>query len=156
MIDSTPVSRALDALGIPYRLFTHPGPVGSLEQAALERGQTPDQVIRSIVFRLGRDGYVMVLIAGARQVSWPALRRHLGQSRVTTADEAELLEATGYEVGAVSPFGLPKPMRILADRNVFAPEAVSIGSGLRGTTVMMRTEDLKRALGEIETGSFAT
>jgi Cys-tRNA(Pro) deacylase len=162
----TPVTRALDSLGaIPYRLFRHPGPIQSLEQAAQERGQGPEQVIRSIVFRLARpagfskprrsdDDYVMVLIAGARQVSWPALRRHLGQSRLTMATEAELLKVTGYPVGAVSPFGLPRPMRLLVDESVFVPDEVSIGSGERGLTVILRSEDLRRALAGVEVGEF--
>src|SRR5687767_3162206 len=106
MPESTPVTLALDALAVPYRTDTHPGPIQSLEQAAQERGQTPDQVVRSIVFRIGKDAYAMVLIAGARQVAWPGLRKHLGRSRLTMANEAELLNITGYEVGAVSPFGL--------------------------------------------------
>jgi len=152
----TPVTLALDSLGIPYRTFTHPGPIASLEQAAQERGQQPDQVIRSILFRAAKDAFVMVLVNGARQVAWPALRKHLGQSRLTMANEQELLEATTYEVGAVSPFGLPKPTRILADEKIFEPEEISIGSGLRGTTVILRSADLKRALGEIEVGVFAT
>lgn len=97
----------------------------------------------------------MVLVAGLRQVSWPALRRHLGQSRLTTADEAELLAATGYQIGAVSPFGLPRPMRLLLDESVLAPDEVSIGSGERGATVILRSEDLRRALGEAEVGQFA-
>jgi len=84
MSDFTPVTLALDSLGIPYRTFTHPGPIASLEQAAQERGQQPDQVIRSILFRAAKDEFVMVLVNGARQVAWPALRKHLGQSRLTT------------------------------------------------------------------------
>jgi len=156
MTDSTPVTRALAAMGIAHRLFRHPGPVHSLEQAAREQGQAPEQVVRSLVFRAAKDDYVMVLIAGARQVSWPALRRHLGQSRLTTATEAEVLAAIGFERGAVSPFGLPKPMRILLDESVLAaPEGeISIGSGERGATVFLRVEDLRRALGEIEVGKF--
>ncbi len=155
MTDSTPVSLALDALHISHRLFRHPGPISSLEQAARERGQSPDQVVRSIVFRIAKDDYVMVLMAGARQVQWPTLRRHLGQSRVTMANEEELLAATGYGIGAVSPFGLPKPMRILLDESVLAQEEVSIGSGVRGVTVILRAGDLKRALGEVTVGNFS-
>lgn len=153
---ATPVTRALESAGVPYRTFTHPGPIQSLEQAARERGQTPDQVVRSIVFRLDRGAYAMVLVAGARQVSWPKLRKYVGQSRLTIATEAELLAATGYEAGAVSPFGLPGPMRLLVDESVFAPEVISIGSGMRGATVILRSEDLKRALGEFELGSFTS
>ena len=155
MTDLPPVARALDQLNIPYRLFRHPGPIHSLEQAARERNQSPDQVVRSIVFRVAKDDYVMVLIAGDRQVSWPALRRHLVQSRLTMANEEEVLKATGYERGAVSPFGLPRPMRILVDDSVFVHGEVSLGSGIRGTAIVMSSVDLKRALGEVEVGQFA-
>ena len=60
-----------------------------------------------------------------------------------------------YEPGAVSPFGLPRPMRILVDRRVFAQEEISIGSGVHNTTVIMKTEDLMRALSAAEIGDFA-
>ena len=96
----------------------------------------------------------MVLMAGPTQVSWPALRSYLGQSRLTMASEAEVLAATGYRPGAVSPFGLPAPLRILADANVFAPEEISIGSGERGVTIIMKSADLRRGLGEVEIGRF--
>jgi len=155
MLEQTPVSQALTALGLPHRLFRHPGPVSSLEQAARERGQSPRQVIRSIVFRIGAGDFVMVLVAGPAQVSWPALRSYLGQSRLTTATEDEVLRVTGYRPGAVSPFGLPAPLRILADENVFAPEEISIGSGERGATVIMKSADLRQGLGNIEIGQFA-
>jgi Cys-tRNA(Pro) deacylase len=155
MTESTPVTQALAALNIPHRLFLHPGPIHSLEQAAQERGQSPNQVVRSIVFRVGKDEYVMVLVAGLRQVSWPALRRHLGQSRLTLADESELLAATGYQIGAVSPFALPRPMRILLDESVLAPDEISIGSGERGATVILSSKDLRQALAEAEVGRFA-
>ena len=150
MTDLPPVARALDELQIPYRLFVHAGPVHSLEQAARERQQLPDQVIRSIVFRVSQDDFLMVLIAGDRQIAWPALRRYLGQSRLTLATEDEVRSVTGYERGAVAPFGLPQPLRILVDESVFSHEEVSLGSGVRGTAVIMTSLDLRRALGEVE------
>lgn len=150
-----PVSRALAAQGVPHRVFRHAGPVNTLEQAAGERGQQPTQVIRSIVFHLGADSYAMVLVAGRSQVAWPALRAYLGRSRLTTATEEELLAVTGYERGAVAPFGLPAPMRILLDRSVLSHEEVSMGSGVRGVAIILRTADLLAALGEAEIGDFA-
>jgi Cys-tRNA(Pro) deacylase len=154
-VESTPVTRALDLLGVPYRFFRHPNPVHSLEQAASERGQQPQQVVRSILFRLGEGSYVMVLIAGPGQISWPALRKHLNQSRLSMASEEEVLSATGYPRGAVSPFGLPAPIRTLVDVSVLEQNEISIGSGVRSTTVMMQKADLLRALGAHETGRFA-
>jgi Cys-tRNA(Pro) deacylase len=137
-----------------YRLFTHPGPVKSLEQAALERGQRPEQVVRSLLFRLSGDQFIMVLAAGRRQVNWKSLRHYLGQTRMTTATEEEVIAMTGYARGAVSPFGLPQPVRILVDRSVLEPEEISIGSGVRGTTIIMKSADLMKALGEVEIGDF--
>jgi Cys-tRNA(Pro)/Cys-tRNA(Cys) deacylase len=154
MDDSTPVTKDLDSKNIPYRFFRHPGPVHSLEQAALERSQQPEQIVRSIVFRLGEGQFVMVLMAGPSQISWPALRKYLGQSRISMASEEEVLLATGYKIGSVSPFGLPAPMRVLVDKSVSSQVEISIGSGLRSTTVILKTADLLRALGEVEMGEF--
>jgi Cys-tRNA(Pro) deacylase len=146
----TPVTETLTSLEIPFRTFRHPGPVNSLEQAAQERGQEPEQVVRSLLFRLAKGYYIMVLIAGPAQVSWPALRQYVGQSRITMADQGEVLQVTGYKLGAVSPFGLPTTLRILVDESVFKPQEVSIGSGERGLTVIMQSDDLKKALGGVE------
>jgi Cys-tRNA(Pro)/Cys-tRNA(Cys) deacylase len=152
---STPVTRFLDQCGVPYRFFKHVGVVRSLEQAARERGQRPEQIIRSIVFRLSRGGFVMVLVAGERQVSWPALRRHLGTSRISMATEAEVLQVTGYPLGAVSPFGTKQPLHILVDQAALQEGEISIGSGLRYTSVIIQWEDFIRALGKVEVGEFA-
>jgi Cys-tRNA(Pro)/Cys-tRNA(Cys) deacylase len=153
-IDSTRVTRELESLGVPHRLFRHPGPVHSLEQAARERGQKPEQVVRSIVFRVGKGEYLMVLAAGPRQVSWAALRSYLGKSRITMASEEEVRVATGSPLGAVSPFGLPEPMRLLIDASVLEQDEVSLGSGERFATIIMKRQDLLSALGEVETGDF--
>ncbi|MCA9974571.1 MAG: YbaK/EbsC family protein [Anaerolineales bacterium] len=150
MNSPTPVSLALAQMNIPHREFRHVGPVRSLEQAATERGQQPEQIIRSILFRLSADTFVMVLMAGPQQIDWKALRQYLDEKRLTMASEEEVRRVTGYERGAVAPFGLPAPLRILADESIFTPEEVSLGSGVRGTTIILSSADLRRALGNVE------
>lgn len=152
--DATPVAQVLDQLTIRYRLFSHSGPVTSLAQAARERGQQPEQIIRSLLFRLSVDEFVLVLVAGPQQINWKRLRTYFGRKRLTTASEAEVLRMTGYERGAVAPFGLAQPLRIVADAAVFRPAEISIGSGVRGTTVILTSADLRRALGEVEIAHF--
>jgi prolyl-tRNA editing enzyme YbaK/EbsC (Cys-tRNA(Pro) deacylase) len=154
--DATPVSRELAALGIEHHVLKHPGPLRSLEQAAAERGQRPDQIIRSIVFRTAAGEFVMVLVAGPDQIAWPKLRAYLGQSRLTTATEEELLQVTGYTRGAVAPFGLPAPMRILIDRAVLHQAVISMGSGVQGTAVVLRSADLMAGLPAAEVGDFVS
>lgn len=145
-----PVSAALTELGIPHRTFTHETPVHSLEQAAADRGQVPDQVVRSLLFRLGEGDFLMVLVAGPGQISWKTLRAHVGQSRLTLAGRDEVLRVTGYPIGAVAPFGMPQTMPILVDPSVTAHPEISLGSGARNTAVILASADLMRALGKVQ------
>jgi len=154
MIDTPPVSVALEGLKIPHSVFRHRGPLKSLAQAAEERGQKPEQVVRSILFRESRDSYIMVLAAGPRQIDWKKLRRYLGISRVTMASGEEVQEVTGYELGAVAPFGLADPIRVIVDQSVFVEEEVSMGSGVRGVAILLKSTDLMRGLGDVEIGEF--
>jgi Cys-tRNA(Pro)/Cys-tRNA(Cys) deacylase len=146
MKQETPVTRKLTTLGIPHSLHVHEKPLRSLEQAAEERGLRHDQIVRSLLFRLEDHTYVLVLVAGPGKVSWPKLRKHLDVRRLTTAKDTEVSEITGYEPGAVSPLGMRHTLRILADHNLKAQEVLSIGAGIRNAGVILRREDLLRAI----------
>jgi Cys-tRNA(Pro)/Cys-tRNA(Cys) deacylase len=154
MMTTTPVTHTLDSLNIPYRLHLHAMPLRSLEQAASERGLVPDQIVRSLVFRLENENYILVLMPGPGKVDWPKLRHHLGVSRITTADADEVLKVTGYEIGAVSPFGLPAPLRILADNRIRDHETISIGAGIRNAGIILQRDDLLNAI-QPEMGDFS-
>ncbi len=142
MDEKPPASAALEEMGVAHSVFRHAGPVESLEQAAEERGEQPEQVVRSILFRLGEEQYAMALVGGRAQISWKRLRKYMGQSRLTMASEAEVLEVTGYRVGAVSPFGVRRAVRVLVDPSLLKQEEVSLGSGVRGTAIIMKTKDM--------------
>lgn len=150
MDSSPPIARALTDLDISYQLFRHAGPVKSLEQAARERGQEPGQIVRSILFRLSQDAHVMVLVAGPQQLSWRRLREQLGQSRLSMASPDEVLAITGYAVGTVGPFALRQSVPIIVDKSVLAYDDVSIGSGVRGTALILRSADLLDALEPVD------
>jgi Cys-tRNA(Pro)/Cys-tRNA(Cys) deacylase len=154
MNETPPVSIALEKLGIPHQVFRHANPVTSLEQAAREREQRPEQVVRSILFRIAEDEFVMVLVAGPAQVSWKLLRKRLGKSRISMATEDEVLTVTGYRIGTVGPFGIRRQLKILIEAGVLSEEEISIGSGMRNTAIMLRTADLHRGLEDAEVVSL--
>ena len=153
---ATPAIAELQARSVSHRIYQHSGPVESLEQAARERDQRPEQVVRSIVFRLSEQDFIMVLMPGPGQVPWKALRRHLNTSRLTMASEEELLAATGYRPGTVNPFGLPHPMRVLIDRCILDLPEVSLGSGQRGLAILITPTGLLAALPDKEVVDFST
>jgi Cys-tRNA(Pro)/Cys-tRNA(Cys) deacylase len=135
-MSTPPVSAILTDLNVPHRIFVHPGPIESLEQAASERG------------------HAMVLVAGPGRVSWKTLRETFNRSRLTMAPREEVLAVTGYPIGAVAPFGLPDDLPILVDAGVAAHDEISIGSGVRGTTIILRSADLLQALGDPPLGAY--
>jgi Cys-tRNA(Pro)/Cys-tRNA(Cys) deacylase len=155
MNEQPAASLALEMMKIPHHIFHHNQPVHSLEQAAVDRNQRPAQIVRSILFQI-RDGeFVMVLMAGPDQIDWKKLRQLVKRSRIRMATEEEVLEVTGYQVGAVSPFGMKKQIRLMIDASVLAEEEVSIGSGIRNTAIIMKSADVQRVLGDVEVVSLA-
>ena len=152
--DKSPVSIILKQKHIPHQVFIHPGPLHSLEQAAKERGQRPEQIVRSILFRVSKGNYVMVLIAGPEQINWKILRNQLGENRLTMASEDEVLSVTGYHLGAVAPFGLLQPIKIIVDQSVLQQQIISMGSGIRGIAIILKSDDLMKALGDYQIGDF--
>jgi len=150
MTDQPPASIALEKLNIPHQVFRHQTQVNSFEQAASDRNQRPEQVVRSILFQIRPEEYLMVLVAGPAQIDWRKLRQLVKRSRVRMATEDEVLEVTGYRVGTVSPFGLKNPVKVLIDDSVLKEDEVSIGSGVRSVAIIMKSADIQRALGEPE------
>lgn len=148
--EQPPASIALEKMNIPHRLFQHETPVTSFEQAAADRNQRPGQIVRSILFQIRPEEFLMVLMAGPSQIDWRKLRQLVKRSRVRMASEEEVLEVTGYRVGTVSPFGLKNQVKVLIDASVLAEEEVSIGSGVRNTAIILKSADLHRALGDVE------
>lgn len=154
MTQQTPASIALEQLNIPHQIFIHETPVTSFEQAAADRNQRPEQIVRSILFQIRPEEFLMVLVAGPAQIDWRKLRQLVKRSRIRMATEDEVLEVTGYRIGTVSPFGLRNQVRVLIDASVLKEDEVSIGSGVRNTAIILKSADLQKALGDAEVVSL--
>jgi Cys-tRNA(Pro) deacylase len=94
------------------------------------------------VVRRGADDYVFVLVPGGRQIDWPKLRAQLGVSRLSLPDADEAKEATGYERGAITPFGSRRAWPVVADATITGLDRVAIGGGARGVNLHLSAADL--------------
>lgn len=150
MTQQPPASIALEELNVPHQIFIHERPVTSFEQAAADRNQRPEQIVRSILFQIRSEEFLMVLVAGPAQIDWRKLRQLVKRSRIRMATEDEVLEVTGYRIGTVSPFGLKNQVRVLIDASVLKEEEISIGSGVRNMAIILKSRDLRKALGDAE------
>ena len=142
----TPAIRSLDGAELAFDVVKTTPPSSAEESAALQ-GIEVGQLLRTIVIRRGADDFVFVLVPGGRQIDWPKLRAHLGVSRLSLPDAAEAKEVTGYERGAITPFGSERTCPVIADATIPAIGRVAIGGGARGVNLHLDANDLIRHLG---------
>lgn len=138
---------ALEATGLRFRIVRH-RPVGSLAEAAAARHLRPEQLVKTLVVRRGKDDYLFVLVPGGRTISWPKLRALLGVARLSMPDADVARAVTGYERGTITPFGATTAWPVVADARV-AGQAVSIGAGGHGVAATLDGSELVLVLGAI-------
>ena len=131
---------------MPFRVV-RTQPAGSAEESAALQGIELSALLRTIVVRRGDDDYVFVLIPGGRRLDWPKLRAHLGIRRMSLPDADEARAATGYERGAITPFGARRAWPVIADASALESTIVAIGGGARGTNVHLASGALVAELG---------
>jgi Cys-tRNA(Pro) deacylase len=141
MAIETPATRALGGSGLAFEVVKTERPSSAEESAALQ-GIELGQLLRTIVVRRGEKDYLFLLVPGGRNIDWPKLRAHLGVSRLSLPDAEEAKAATGYERGAITPFGSTTPWPVIADPLIRGLERVAIGGGARGVNLHVSGPDL--------------
>jgi Cys-tRNA(Pro) deacylase len=142
----TPATRWLAERGVEHRLV-ETQPASSAEESAELQGIALSALMRTIVVRRADDDYVFVLVPGGRRFDWPKLRAHLKSKRLSLPDADEAKSVTGYERGAITPFGSTTAWPVIADASILTLESIAIGGGRRGLNVHLRPADLVAATG---------
>jgi Cys-tRNA(Pro)/Cys-tRNA(Cys) deacylase len=142
----TPALRALDGSDLTYEVVRTQR-ARSAEESAAFQGIEVGRLLRTIVVRRGAGDYVFALVPGGREIDWKKLRAHLGVSRLSLPDADEAKEATGYERGAITPFGSTTAWPVIADASIPALDRVAIGGGGHGINLHLAGGDLVAHLG---------
>jgi Cys-tRNA(Pro) deacylase len=146
--DETRGIRAARERGIAFDVVRTDRPSSAEESAAMQ-GVRLEQLLRSIVVRRGADDYVFVLVPGGRQIDWPKLRAVLGVKRLSLPDRDEARAATGYERGAITPFGSAGAWPVIADAAIGGLDRVAIGGGARGVNLHLAPDALIGAVAAV-------
>lgn len=136
---------AAEQLALAYELRSVEG-VRSAEEAAAATGVAPEQLLKTLVVRRAEDDHVLVLVPGPRSLDWAKLRAHLGVSRLSLPDADAAKEATGYERGTITPLGTTRPLPVIADASIAGTGTVTLGSGRRGTALLVDADELVAAI----------
>ena len=142
---ATPAIEVIASTGVAYRVL-RTQPAGSAEESAALQRIEIGALLLTLVVRRGDDDYLFLLVPGGRRFDWPKLRAHLGVSRLSMPDADEAKAVTGYERGAITPFGASRAWPVLVDGAAMAHQTVAIGGGARGVNVHLAPSDLVAAL----------
>jgi Cys-tRNA(Pro)/Cys-tRNA(Cys) deacylase len=143
--EDTPALQALADTDVAFEVI-RTRPARDAAESAQLQGIPVANLLRTIVVRRGADDYVFVLVPAGRQIDWPKLRALLGVKRLSLPDQDEARAATGYERGAITPFGSAGDWPVVADASVSKLGRVAIGGGARGVNLHLAAEDLVRQL----------
>jgi Cys-tRNA(Pro) deacylase len=138
--------RALEGSGLAYEVV-RTRRARSAEESAAFQGIELGRLLRTLVVRRGADDYLFVLVPGGREIDWKKLRAHLGVTRLSLPDAEEARAATGYERGAITPFGATTAWPVIADVTIPSLDRVAIGGGDHGINLHLAGADLVRRLG---------
>ena len=143
--DRTRAIESLEDADIPYTVVRTER-AHSAEESATLQGIELGALLRTIVVRRGEDDYVFVLVPGGRRFDWPKVRAYLGVKRLSLPDADEAREVTGYERGAITPFGATRAWPVIADASIGGLDLVAIGGGAHGVNLHLAPSDLVAAL----------
>jgi prolyl-tRNA editing enzyme YbaK/EbsC (Cys-tRNA(Pro) deacylase) len=145
------VRAVLAANGLTAKEFA-PGSTATSVLAAQQLGVEVSQIAKSLLF-VGKDGrFFMVISPGDRRISSSKLKAVTGvKSRM--ANGKETLGATGFEPGAVCPFGVDGTISVFIDRSLSTYDTIYPAAGTDSSGVPM-TFDLLVAITGGSVGDF--
>jgi prolyl-tRNA editing enzyme YbaK/EbsC (Cys-tRNA(Pro) deacylase) len=85
-----------------------------------------------------RTWYAACLVRGSDRLDVNgAVRRHLGARKLSFAPMDDAVALTGMEYGGITPIGVPSDWPILADESVAGHDRLIVGSGIRGSKLLV-------------------
>ena len=140
---AAPVAAALDVLPIAGRALVAPiDPELADTTAFCAAYDVPPGASANCVVVAGRRGgeqrwAAAIVLATTRADVNGVVRRRMDVRKVSFAAMTEAVAVTGMEYGGITPIGLPTGWPILIDAAVAAAGPVVIGSGIRGSKLVI-------------------
>ena len=126
-----PVQRVTEFLGesgAEVRVEEFPVGTHTAQQAADAIGCTLPEIVKSLVFE-GGGRSVVALVPGDRRADTGKVAATLQTDEVRVASPERVRELTGFEPGAVAPFGLDRVDLVVMDQRLLLCDHVWVGSG---------------------------
>jgi prolyl-tRNA editing enzyme YbaK/EbsC (Cys-tRNA(Pro) deacylase) len=137
-----------EALERRLSIEVHEFPEGTktAEAAARAVGCEVGQIVKSLVF-MAEGEPIVALTSGVNRADTGRLADVLGVAEVRRATPDEAREATGFAIGGTPPFGYPRPLRVLLDRDLLGYDLLWAAAGTPQAVFPIVPDELLRASG---------
>jgi Cys-tRNA(Pro) deacylase len=145
MLKSSNLARWIEENAIQADLIKLPVHTSTVEDAAQAVGTSPSQIVKTLLFLVNGEP-VVAIACGTSHINRRTIAAYfgVGRKRVKLADAEDVLEVTGYPVGAVPPFGLRQQVQTLIDPRVLEHTEVHAGGGAIDTLVRISPTEIVR------------
>lgn len=151
MLGPEDLQNYIERSDIQAEILTLTVPTPTVVDAARAVGTSPEMIIKSLVFLVGGEP-ILAIACGTSRIDRRQIAAHfgLGRKRIKLADAAKVVEVTGYDIGAVPPFGQRQRLTTLIDPRVLEHEVVYAGGGAIDTLLRVSPAEIQRVTDGIE------
>ncbi|MBQ2912115.1 MAG: Cys-tRNA(Pro) deacylase [Bacteroidales bacterium] len=150
-INKTNAARILDSKKINYELVPYTVDESDLAatHVAAELGEDIAQVFKTLVLRGDRNGLLVCVIPGDKEVDLKKAAKLSGNKKVEMIAMKELLPLTGYIRGGCCPIGMKKPFPTWIHFTCMDFPFIYISAGVRGLQLKIAPQDLLDVTGSV-------
>ena len=143
---SDPIVRAAARAGVSLSIRTFPEGTRTAADAARAVDCEIGQIVKSLVFLADGEAF-LALTSGSNRADPARMAALLGVNAVRRATAEEARKATGFAIGGTPPFGHPRRLRVLVDRDLLAWEVLWAAAGTPDAVFPLSPSELLAASG---------
>lgn len=134
--------------------FRHHAPVRNMEDVKAVIDAPLDEMIKSIIVSVNDDpsrgdGHPRLYLFGVpadRKLDFGKVSSYLGKPRkhVRAATQTEVEDLTGFTIGSIPPFGMPRDVVVVIDSRLAGKRVVWCGTGIPTQSLRLSVDDLRK------------
>ncbi len=131
----------LQELGVGDRIVVFEQSTATVEEAAQQHGVNPDQIAKTLAFKLD-DRAILIVASGKSRVDNKKYKAHFSKKpKMLTAEE--VVSETGHFIGGVCPFGLKKKLEVYLDIALQKHDIVIPAAGSKYASIPLSIKELE-------------
>ena len=142
--------KELEKMGVNFELILLTQSVHSVKDVQDVCNCEAAEVIKTLVF-IGNTP-VIAMLPGDRRANLEKIKELTGEQNLRMAKPEEVINLTGYSVGAVSPFGINSNIKKIADNSILSLPFLFLGSGKSNILIKINQVEF----GKLFRGIFAS